>query len=281
MSLHNQIQEPSVIGWERGLEGARRALGLQLCGQLCPLGRQQVAQKRPPGTLFEKCCHSLDPQQDPILGPNRKRSSRRLRVKKRRRRILFKKPVRQFLKKNTKGMFRAFPPRNNKIKGFKRWLVTHTHSLWEEPPGAPGRAPLPLAASLGGGKAGWDGTGRVINRVVCQALAGPSYPSPLLALQLLQEEVKAVTAKTECAPSSRTQSRSPGPGRPVVSVASACACRWPRPGPEGPPGGPHLQTILEEDSEAPRGPHAGRSLGPRVPSWDRPLPSPFLRWIVT
>ena len=45
-------------------------------------GRRQVGRKRPPRTLFEKCSHSLDPQQDPILGPNRKRSSRRLRVKK-------------------------------------------------------------------------------------------------------------------------------------------------------------------------------------------------------
>ena len=71
VSLHNQVQEASVIGWEGGLEGARRPLGLQLCGQLCPLGQQQVGRKRPPRTLFEKCSHSLDPQQDPILGPNR------------------------------------------------------------------------------------------------------------------------------------------------------------------------------------------------------------------
>lgn len=69
--------------------------------------------------------------------------------------------------------------------------MTLTLSSREEPPGAPGRAQLSLAASLGGGKAGWDGTGRVINRVVCQALAGPSFPFTFIGAPAVAGEGKS------------------------------------------------------------------------------------------
>lgn len=225
MPLHSQ--EPSTVGGKGDWRGQGVSWDFSCADSLSsvPWAGSKWARRGRQETLFEKCFHSLDTQRDPILGPSRKWSSRRPRVKK----------PESYLRNlsgfiiiifNTKRMFKP-SHQGIRLRSLKEVAgdIYCTYSSWGEPPGSPVRAELPFVASLRDGKANSDVTGRMINTLACQALAGPSSHSPSLVIQLLQD-VRAITAKTDWPLSSWTQSRPTCPSLPALSVASACGWRF-------------------------------------------------------